>query len=159
MLLYSWGQKFTSPFQNLQNVNYFTKIRGIIQNACYYLFSVFVFSDSVSWVPCLSWTVKLSAVLQKNPHNFFGFPAFLCIWTLSNNDCMILRSIFSQWGQLKDSYATITKGVDHSGNGTVLRIKGMHTFERCHFYKFKYYFLLWTICKHLLCEISYSGQY
>ncbi len=22
-----------------------------------------------------------------------------------------------------------------------------------------YYFLLWTICKHLLCEISYSGQY
>ncbi len=27
------------PFQNLQNVNYLTKIRGIIQNACYCLFS------------------------------------------------------------------------------------------------------------------------
>ncbi len=34
---YSWGQKFTPPFQNLQNVNYFTKRRGIIQNACYCL--------------------------------------------------------------------------------------------------------------------------
>ncbi len=28
---------------------------------------VSLFSDSCSWVPCLSWTVKLSAVLQKNP--------------------------------------------------------------------------------------------
>ncbi len=28
-----------------------------------------------------------------------------------------------------------------------------------HFYKCHYYFLLWTTCKHLLCEISYSGQY
>ncbi len=28
---------------------------------------VFLFSDSCSWVLCLSWTVKLSAVLQKNP--------------------------------------------------------------------------------------------
>ncbi len=35
----SWSQKFTYTFQNLQNVNYFTKIRGIIQNACYCLFS------------------------------------------------------------------------------------------------------------------------
>ncbi len=28
---------------------------------------VFLFSDSCSWVPCLSWTGKLAAVLQKNP--------------------------------------------------------------------------------------------
>ncbi len=48
--------------------------------------------------------------------------------------------------------------VDHSGNNTVLRIK-CKLFERGHFYKFNYYFLLWTICKHILCEISYSGQY
>ncbi len=27
----------------------------------------FLFSDSCSWVPCLSWTVKLPAFLQKNP--------------------------------------------------------------------------------------------
>ncbi len=27
----------------------------------------FLFSDSCSWVSCLSWTVKLSAVLPKNP--------------------------------------------------------------------------------------------
>lgn len=26
-------------------------------------------------------------------------------------------------------------------------------------FKFKhYYFVLWTICKHILCEIAYSGQ-
>ncbi len=32
------------------------------------------------------------------------------IWTLSNNDCMIVRSIVSHWGQLRDSYAAITEG-------------------------------------------------
>ncbi|XP_052421294.1 protein NLRC3-like isoform X14 [Carassius gibelio] len=35
-------KKFTSPFQSLLNVNYFTKIRGIIQNACYCLFSTYL---------------------------------------------------------------------------------------------------------------------
>ncbi len=39
MKIYSLGQKFTSPFQNLLNVHYFTKIRGIMQNACYCLFN------------------------------------------------------------------------------------------------------------------------
>ncbi len=42
-------------------------------------------------------------------HKFFGFPAALCFWTLSNNDCMILRSIFSHRGQLRDSFASITE--------------------------------------------------
>ncbi len=37
--MYSWSQNFTCTFQNLQNVNYFTKIKGIIENACYGLFS------------------------------------------------------------------------------------------------------------------------
>ncbi len=36
--MYSWSQNFTYTFQNLQNVRYFTKKRGIIQNACYRLF-------------------------------------------------------------------------------------------------------------------------
>ncbi len=73
---------------------------------------LFVFESS-SRVPCLSWTAKLLAVLQKNPSgpkNDLVFQHFLCIWTLSYNDCMILRSICSHWGQLRDSYATITKG-------------------------------------------------
>ncbi len=46
--------------------------------------------DSCSWVPCLSWTVKLHAVLKK----FLQVPEILWfssilwyIWTLSNNDC------------------------------------------------------------------------
>ncbi len=37
--IYSWSQKFTNTLQNLQHVNYFTKIRGIIQNACHWLFN------------------------------------------------------------------------------------------------------------------------
>ncbi len=37
--MYSWIQKFTYTFQNPQNYDYFNKIRGIIQNACYFLFS------------------------------------------------------------------------------------------------------------------------
>ncbi len=71
--------------------------------------AVFLFSGSCSWVPCLSWTVKLPAVHQKNPSgptNSFVFQHLLHIWTLSNNDCIILRSIFSHWGQLRDSYYT-----------------------------------------------------
>ncbi len=44
-----------------------------------------------------------------NAQKCFGFPTFLSIWTLSNNDYMILRSIFSHRGQLRDSYATITE--------------------------------------------------
>ncbi len=58
--------------------------------------AVSVFSDSCSWVPCLSWTGKLPAVLSKilQLPQILWFSAFLCIWTLSNNDCMILSSIF-----------------------------------------------------------------
>ncbi len=32
-----------------------------------------------------------------------------------------------------------------------IRFKGMYTFERGHFYKFIYYFVLWRIYKHILC--------
>ncbi len=146
----------------MQNVNYFTKTRGIIQNTCCCLFSTdlnkifhikYVYIqyspqekiivefikitpfkslhtlDSVllpEWSTavffCLVIVVHESLVCpdQLNccgsseksfrSHKFFAFPAFLCIWTLSNNDCMILRSIFSHWGQPRDSYATITEG-------------------------------------------------
>ncbi len=68
-----------------------------------------------SWIPCLSWKVKLPAVLQKNssgPTNSLVFQHLSRIWTLSNNDYMILRSISSLWGQLRDSYTTITKGLN-----------------------------------------------
>ncbi len=61
-------------------------------------------------------------------------PAFLCIWTLSNNDCMILRSIFSHWGQLRDSRATITEGSNHA-----LRARGwklLNRMEMCTFFLF-----------------------
>ncbi len=35
--IYSWSKNFTHTLQNLQKFYYFTKIRGIIQNAWYYL--------------------------------------------------------------------------------------------------------------------------
>ncbi len=73
----------------------------------------FWFCDGCSWVPCLLWTLKLSSVLQKNPPgpaDSSVFQHLLHIWTLSNSDCMTLRSIFSHWGQLRDSNTTIKKG-------------------------------------------------
>ncbi len=77
------------------------------------IYNCFLFCVGCSWVPCLFWTVKLSTVLQKNPPcpaDSSVFQHLLHIWTLSSSDCMILRSIFSHWGQLKDSNTTIKKG-------------------------------------------------
>ncbi len=56
--------------------------------------------------------------------------------------------MFNCSGQTRDSWTTKQNNtaVDHSGNNTVLISN-----------KFNYYF--WTICKHLLCAISYLGQY
>ncbi len=74
----------------------------------------------VTWMihDCFSvlWWLFMSPLLVlSNPpapaHSLF-FKHFLHIWTLSNSDSMILRSIFSHWGQLRDSYTTITKGGD-----------------------------------------------
>jgi len=75
--------------------------------------TVFLFCDGCSWVPCLFWAVKLSSVLQKKspgPADSSVFQHLLHIWTLYNSDWMILRSIFSHWGQLRDSNTTIKKG-------------------------------------------------
>ncbi len=40
--------------------------------------------DSYSWVPCLSWTVKLSAVLQKNPSGSLQILWFSSIFVYLN---------------------------------------------------------------------------
>ncbi len=37
---------------------------------------VFLFSDSCSWVPCLSWKVKLPTLLQKYPSAFTNYLVF-----------------------------------------------------------------------------------
>ncbi len=57
-----------------------------------------------------SWTEHCSSDKSSTFCRFCSFPAFLHIWTLSSSDCMILRSIFSHWGQLRDSNTTIKKG-------------------------------------------------
>ncbi len=70
---------------------------------CYYLndrqMYFFLFSASCSWVPCLSWTVQLS----HKSHEFFSFPAFLCIWTLW---VFFFNPILNP---MRDSFATITE--------------------------------------------------
>ncbi len=59
---------------------------------------VFLFSDSCSWVLCLYWTVKLSAVLQKNPSAPTNYLVFqhCCVFESfpTMTVCMILISIF-----------------------------------------------------------------
>ncbi len=60
--------------------------------------------------PSLSWTVKLSAVLQKKSfrfHKLFGFPAPFNPFQRWLYDFEI--HLFTR-GQLRDSYATITEG-------------------------------------------------
>ncbi len=77
--------------------------------------AVFLFSDSCSLIRCLFWTAQMSAVLQKNPS---GPTNSLVVqyWTLSNNDCVILRSIFSHRGHLRDSFATVTQDSNTHGS-------------------------------------------
>ncbi len=86
---------------------------GYLDDPRLFFFVCLFFCDGCPWVPCLFWTVKLSTVLQKNPPcpaDSAVFQHLLHIWTLSSSDCMILRSIFSHWGQLRDSNTTIKKG-------------------------------------------------
>ncbi len=70
-------------------------------------FVLWLFVESL----CLFCSVKLSTCSSKILHScgIFSFPAYLHIWTLSSSDCMILRSIFWHWGQLRDSNTTINK--------------------------------------------------
>ncbi len=85
----------------------------VLNTVCGCLDDLHFFCDGCSWVPCLFWSVKLSTVLQINPPrpaDSSVFQHILHIWTLSSSNCMILRSIFSHWGQLRDSNTTITKG-------------------------------------------------
>ncbi len=68
MFTYSPQEKISWIYKN-DPVQKFTYTWFLI--LCCYLndpqLCFFLFSDSCSWVPCLSWTVKLTTVLQKNP--------------------------------------------------------------------------------------------
>ncbi len=77
---------------------------------------VFLFSDSCSWVPCLSWTVKLPAVLQKNPsgptnsivfQHLFVFEPFptitVCFWDSYFHTRTTEGLIWNYYGRFKHS--------------------------------------------------------
>ncbi len=107
---------------------------------------VCLFCDGFSWVPCLYWTIKLPGVFQKDTPGVTFVCLFVCfkhclhIWTLSNSDCMILKSIFSHWWQLSDSYTTITKDSNVYCWTWCQRGKNFWIGWRCvHFYSFFYH--------------------
>ncbi len=110
----------------------------------------FLFCDGCSWVPCLFWTVKLNTVLQKNPScpaESSVFHHLLHIWTLSSSDYMILRNIFSHWGQLRDLNTTIKKGSNINWRSRrkhdVLRAGGWKLLNRMKMSKF--FLFCWNI--------------
>lgn len=85
---------------------------------------------------CLSRAVQRLAVLQENPSvHTLVFQQLLFIPTLSSCDCRILRSVYTHWGQLRDSNATGTK----YANINALRAGGVNFWKgwRCeHFSDF-----------------------
>ncbi len=128
IIYFTWNMFTYSPqekikmtlFKSLHTLNSLYCVVTWMIHSC-----VFLFSDSCSWVP-LSWTVKLPAVLWKNPSvptNYLVFQHF-CAFEPFPTMTMILRSIFSHRGQLKDSFATITE--DSNAHWCSRRRKKMH---------------------------------
>ncbi len=75
---YSWSQKFKYTLQNLQNVDYFTKIRGIIQNACFvYLV--------LTWIRYFTWKMFTCSPQNKIIVQKFTPP------------CVLNTVVFSEW--------------------------------------------------------------
>ncbi len=139
-----------TPCRICENVNNFNKIREIIQNACYFLFST---------------------VLSK----MFPSGASVNVWTFFNS-CVWVHQLSSVWKDGSQNH-TVTAGKgsnmqrcwkteESAGHGgffwrTVLSLtiqnkQGTHEQPVI---LISAIFVLWTICKHLLCKRSYSGQY
>ncbi len=104
------------------------------------LFLYFVMSVHESLV--ISWAVQ-----QRNPPApapSLVFQHLLHIWSLSKSDCMVLRSIFLNRGQLRDSYKTITKSENiywcSRRQHSALRARGCKLLNRmmmmCKFFSF-----------------------
>ncbi len=82
-----------------------SSVKLILCVVTWMIYDCFLFCDGCS-------SVKLISVLQKNPPcpaDSSVFQHLLHLWTLSSRDCMVLRSIFSHWGRLRDSNTTIKK--------------------------------------------------
>ncbi len=81
----------------------------------------------------LNYLLLFRKILQLSQIIWFS-SIFVCIWTLSINDCMILRSIFSHRGQLRDSFATITEDSNahwcSRKKETCIKRQGVNTFEQ-----------------------------
>ncbi len=129
--------------------------------------NVWTFFNSCVWVHQLSSVWKdgsqnhtVTAGKGSNMQNMLENWRFCRTWRIFLKN----SAQFNCSEQTRYSWTTITTKkitvVDHPGNNTVLRTKGSQTFEWGYFNNFSYFFVvLWTKCKHLLCKISYSGQY
>ncbi len=121
------------------------------------------FCVGCSWVPCLFWTVELSTVLQTNPPrpaDSLVFQHLLHIWTLSSSDCMILRSIFSHRGQLRDSNTTIKKvqtftDAPEGCKYLLLLPKGSTKWKNIYFNKIRTIWTSSSCSKVLIFDLSY----
>ncbi len=82
-MIYSWSQKFTYTLQNLQNVNYFTKISGFILNACYCLF----ISDlnKIYLTYYITWKMFTCSPQAKIIVEFIKMTSFKSLHPLSNS--------------------------------------------------------------------------
>ncbi len=94
-----------TPFKSLHTLDYFNTVLLPEWSTAVFCVVIVVHESLVYPEQLNCWSSEKSF----SSHKFFRFPAFLCIWTLSKNYCRILRAIFSHWGQLRDSFATITE--------------------------------------------------
>ncbi len=115
---YIWGLTFTFTFQDMQNVDYCTKIRGIIQKACYCLFStdlkkifhiclfIFVYMFFLVcnplWTALFKWVIILSSSLLIFPSSFILISALkqLRFQHSSANWLGAVRVYWSSWSNL-----------------------------------------------------------
>ncbi len=116
--------------------------------------SVIVAYESLSCPQCEKMDLKtIQSLLERvQMHKNAGKPKNCGSWRIFVKTADSL-TVQDKQGTHEQLSLTKNTAVDHSANNTVLRIKGMQTFERGHFYEFNYYFLLWIICKHLYVNL------
>ncbi len=98
--------------------------------------AVFLFSDRCSWVPCVSWTVKLSAVLQKNPSsptNSLVFQHFCVFEPFPTMTVWFLDPSFhteDNWGTHLHLLQKIQTLTDAPEEKPCIKSRGVKTFEQ-----------------------------
>ncbi len=81
--IYNCAHKFTYPLQNVQNVNNYNKIRGIMKIACYFLLST-VLNKLFHITEYIYATIQNNNWIYKNDHvQKFTYPWILILCVIS----------------------------------------------------------------------------